>query len=274
VEIRSLGPPQRYLEVHLVRLEGRGPQAGAVAVMHDVSERRRTEQMRRDFVANTSHELRTPLAAIRGAAETLRDGALNSPEHAQGFLEMILRQSLRLERLGQDLLTLASLESAEVAARKEAVLLAGVASAALATAKPLAEQRGIQIAAQLPSQPLTVEADARQLELALLNLMDNAIKYNSPGGKVALALTRSGEEAVLSVTDTGPGIPAEHLPRIFERFYRVDKNRSREQGGTGLGLAIVKHVAQAHGGRVEVKSRVGQGSQFSLILPLVSEPRT
>ncbi|MBI4799332.1 MAG: PAS domain-containing protein [Desulfarculus sp.] len=273
-EIRSLGPPLRYLEAHLVRLEGRGPQAGAVAVFHDITERRHIDQMRRDFVANTSHELRTPLAAIKGAAETLLDGALDSPQHARGFVEMIVRQSRRMERLGEDLLSLASLENAEVAPKREAVKARQVVAAVLATAGPLAQQRGIHLEAPEPAQDYSLMADGRQLEQALLNLVDNAIKYNNPGGKVTIAFNALEGQLRLSVRDTGPGIPSEHLPRIFERFYRVDKNRSREQGGTGLGLAIVKHVAQAHGGRVEVESKVGRGSEFRLILPLKSGERS
>jgi len=267
-EIRTLGADPRHLEVHLARLAGDSPQAGgAVAVFHDISERKRVDKMRRDFVANVSHELRTPLTAIRGSAETLLDGALESPQYARHFVEMIERHAQRLQRLVEDLLDLARLESGQAPPQKDAVDAAELADAVLATFSDLAADKGLELTRSLPREGLKLWGDRRQLEQAALNLMDNAIKYTQPGGKVELGIQSAGDKTVIAVSDTGPGIDPQHLPRLFERFYRVDKNRSREMGGTGLGLAIVKHIVQAHGGALEVESHPGQGSVFRLIIP-------
>ncbi len=273
-QVRSLTPKPRHLEVHLLQVAGDKTPSGVVAVFHDISERLRTEQMRRDFVANTSHELRTPLAAIKGAAETLLGGALDSPADARNFVEMIERQAKRLERLGEDLLTLAQLENREGAPRREPLDLADMLDSVLATVEQLAAQKNQALVRPQTWPELELLGDRRQLEQALVNLLDNAIKYSDAGGQVSLAAQLRAGLLCLEVADTGPGIPREHLPRIFERFYRVDKNRSRSQGGTGLGLAIVKHIAQSHGGSVEVESVLGQGSRFRLLLPLnPPEPR-
>jgi two-component system phosphate regulon sensor histidine kinase PhoR len=266
-EIRSLGPPKRFLEASVSRLSDEGLGSGCVAVLHDITELKRTDQVRRDFVANVSHELRTPLAAIRGSVETLLEGgALDSPDDARRFAEAISRQVIRLQRLVQDLLELAAIEGGEVAAPKEQVRLAELAEGLLGMVEDLARSRGVEIVSTVDERAMA-RADRRGLEQAVLNLLDNAIKYTEPGGRVTLDARLRDREAVVSVSDTGPGIAAEHLPRIFERFYRVDKNRSREMGGTGLGLAIVKHVAQSQGGRVEVESTPGRGSTFRLVLP-------
>ncbi|MCA1987817.1 MAG: HAMP domain-containing protein [Desulfarculus sp.] len=267
-EIRTLGSNPRHLEVHVARLAGDGPQAGgAVAVFHDISERKRVEKMRRDFVANVSHELRTPLTAIRGSAETLLDGALESPHYAKHFVEMIERHTQRLQRLVEDLLDLARLESGQAPPKKDAVDAAELADAVLATFSDLAAEKGLELTRSLPREGLKLWGDRRQLEQAVLNLMDNAIKYTQPGGKVGLSFRAGEGGSVIAVSDTGPGIDPQHLPRLFERFYRVDKDRSREMGGTGLGLAIVKHIVQAHGGSLEVDSQPGRGSEFRLIIP-------
>lgn len=267
-EIRTLGANPRHLEVHVARLAGDSPQAGgAVAVFHDISERKRVEKMRRDFVANVSHELRTPLTAIRGSAETLLDGALESPQYARRFVEMIERHTQRLQRLVGDLLELARLESGQAPPQKETVEAAELADAVLATFSDLAVGKGLELTRSLPREGLKLWGDRRQLEQAVMNLVDNAVKYTPPGGKVGLSFRTGEGGSVIAVSDTGPGIAAEHLPRLFERFYRVDKDRSREMGGTGLGLAIVKHIIQAHGGALEVDSQPGRGSEFRLILP-------
>ncbi len=267
-EIQTLGNRPRYLEAHVVRINGEaGP--GLVCVLHDITERKRMEKMRRDLVANVSHELRTPLTAVRGAAETLLDGALDNPQYGRHFAELILRQSHRLERLVQDLLELSRLESGESPPRPRPINAAELADSVVEAVTDLAEGSGVELERRLPAEPLIFAADARQVEQAVLNLLDNAIKYTGQGGRVSLAMEARGEEVVISVQDTGPGIAAEHLPRLFERFYRVDTNRSREMGGTGLGLAIVKHIAQVHHGRVEVASAPGKGSTFQLILPFV-----
>ncbi len=266
-EMCTLGPPRRYQEVSVVRLEQGELGAGCVAVLHDITELKRTEQVRRDFVANVSHELRTPLAAIRGSAETLLDGALDSPADARRFAEMISRQVVRLQNLVQDLLDLAALESGSLTAQPEEISARALAEGLLAMVEELARERRVKLEAELPGEDFSFRADRRRVEEAVLNLLDNAIKYTDAGGRVTLSLERTPGQVVIAVSDTGVGIAAEHLPRIFERFYRVDKNRSRELGGTGLGLSIVKHLAQSQGGRVEVESQPGQGSTFRLVLP-------
>jgi len=224
--------------------------------------------VRRDFVANVSHELKTPLAAIRGMAETLRDGALGDTETAHRFVGRILEQCARLQALLEDLLTLSRLESPLGAKDPEPVDLGGLARLASEVIGPAAAERGVVLEVTTArAEETTIPGDADALERLLLNLLDNAVKYNRPGGTVWLDIRRDAEHAVVEVRDTGIGIPAEHRPRIFERFYRVDRARSREGGGTGLGLAIVKHVAQLHGGRVEVESEPGKGSTFRVLLP-------
>ncbi|HEX9941955.1 MAG TPA: ATP-binding protein [Thermoanaerobaculia bacterium] len=244
-----------------------GGERGAVVVARDTTELTRVADMRRDFVANVSHELKTPLAAIRGYAETLRDGALDEPPTARRFTERILNQCQRLQELLDDLLTLSRLEGLALSPDRELVDLAAVTRRAVELLSPAAREKRVTI--EVEAEPvLPVLGDPDGLERLLLNLLDNAIKYNHADGKVVVRLSRTDGEALLEVSDTGIGIPPESLPRIFERFYRVDKGRAREEGGTGLGLAIVKHVAQVHGGQVEVESRLGRGSIFRVRLPL------
>jgi len=247
-----------------------GGERGAVVVARDTTELTRVADMRRDFVANVSHELKTPLAAIRGYAETLRDGALHEEETALRFTERLLWQCRRLQALLDDLLTLSRLESvAQAAVEREPVDLAALAQRAVEVLAAAAREKRIRL--QVREEPLPrIPGDADGLERLLVNLLDNAIKYNRPGGEVTLRLAPAGGQAVIEVSDTGIGIPPEALGRIFERFYRVDKGRAREEGGTGLGLAIVKHLAQSHGGRVEVESRMGRGTTFRVFLPLGS----
>ena len=266
-EITSQSLPARYLEMEVVRLAGPESEAEVVAVLHDITQRKRTEKMRRDFVANVSHELRTPLTAIRGSAETLSDGALNNPEDARRFLAMIKRQTLRLEQLATDLLELAHLEAGLGRPEKEKIDAVELARGVLGAMGGLASTRQVELTAELPAEEIIFWAERRHVEQALTNLLDNALKYTKAGGRVTLGLSRADREIRFVVADTGIGIAPEHLDRIFERFYRVDRDRSREMGGTGLGLAIVKHVAKTHNGRVEVESRPGQGSTFRLILP-------
>ena len=271
-EITTQALPARYLEVEVVRLSGQDSRVEVVAVLHDITQRKHAEQMRKDFVANVSHELRTPLTAIRGSAETLADGAAQNPSHAQHFLQMIVRQTTRLEQLASDLLELAHLESGRKQPDLEEIDAVELGKSVLTAVSELAVSRGVELKKDLPSKSIIFSADRRQVEQALTNLLDNALKYTPEGGRVTLALEEEGGEIHFLVRDTGIGISQEHLPRIFERFYRVDRNRSREMGGTGLGLAIVKHVAQSHKGRVEVDSKPGEGSVFRLILPSPNIP--
>lgn len=244
-----------------------GGERGAVVVARDTTELTRVADMRRDFVANVSHELKTPLAAIRGYAETLWEGALDEPPIARRFTQRILSQCQRLQELLDDLLILSRLEGADAFAEREPVDLAEVIDRAVDLFTPVAREKRMTLEVQVEPVPL-VTGDPGRLERLVLNLVDNAIKYNRPEGKVTLSLRRDGDEAVLEVADTGVGIPPEAIPRIFERFYRVDKGRAREEGGTGLGLAIVKHIAQLHGGNVDVESRAGKGSTFRVRLPV------
>jgi len=255
-----------------------GDEPGAVVVARDTTEATRLTQVRRDFVANVSHELRTPLSAIRGYAETLRDGALDDPAAAGRFTGRILEQCHRLQALLDDLLVLSRLESVEIPLESRPVDLAALGERSLETMSAAARERETSLVHALPEGGLPpFTGDRGAIERLLLNLLENAIKYNRPGGEVRLAMRLAegadgGREAVIEVSDTGLGIPADSLPRIFERFYRVDKGRARDEGGTGLGLAIVKHVAQTHGGRVEVESRHGTGSVFRVHLPLGGTP--
>ncbi len=267
VEVRTIGPAPLVLEVHLVGLAGQDPRAGAVAVFHDITQRKRLEEVRRDFVANVSHELRTPLTAIRGAVETLLDGALSQPQNARRFAEVIARHAARLERIVEDLLDLTRLQSGAAAPLMEEIEIGALSDSVLGMVAELAAARRVELKADIPIEPISFRGDRRQIEQALVNLLDNALKYTEPDGRVVLGARKKSAEIHLAVSDTGVGMAKEHLERIFERFYRVDKNRSRDLGGTGLGLAIVKHIVQAHRGKITVESRLGRGSTFTLILP-------
>ena len=269
VELKNIGRRSRVVEVHVAALNGRPEAAGgAVAVFHDVTDRKRTEEMRRDLVANVSHELRTPLTAIRGSVETILSDGLKDPGPARQFLEMIDRQAGRLQTLTEDLLTLSSLESRENQPKLEVIQLAELADAALSSVIGQAEAKGLDLERELPRPEAVFTADRRQIEEAVVNLLDNAVKYTEAGGSIVLKADVDQEEVIITVSDTGIGIPKKEQDRVFERFYRVDRNRSREAGGTGLGLAIVKHVAQTHRGKVELESTLGRGSTFRMVIPL------
>jgi two-component system phosphate regulon sensor histidine kinase PhoR len=225
--------------------------------------------MRRDFVANVSHELKTPLSAIRAYAETLRDGALEDKPAAERFVARMIEQSRRLQALLDDLLTLSRLENLEERPQPEPVDLMPILRRAVEVVEEPARARNVEVLLQEPAAPPPpVWGDRESLERLATNLLDNAVKYNREGGRVAVTVEVGPPELVLEVADTGIGIPEESVPRLFERFYRVDKGRARDEGGTGLGLAIVKHVAQSGGGRVEVESELGVGTVFRVHLPL------
>ncbi|NOK01065.1 MULTISPECIES: cell wall metabolism sensor histidine kinase WalK [Myxococcus] len=242
---------------------------GSAAVFHDVTELRRLEKVRKDFVANVSHELRTPITAVRGYAETLQGGALNDPVMAPKMVEIIHRQSERLSELVEDLLELSRLESREVSLKLARVTLADAAARAADTVRPKAEGKGQLVSLHVPPSLLAV-GDPRAVEQVLLNLLDNAVKYTPAGGRVDVYGACEQGRCVVRVKDTGVGIEAKHQSRIFERFYRVDKGRSRDMGGTGLGLAIVKHLLQAMDGEVKVESQPNEGSTFTIFLPLAA----
>lgn len=259
------GPPRRTVVIDAYPLVGRSSLSpgGALAVIADVSERRRLEQVRRDFVANISHELKTPVGALALLSETLLEA--DDAEDRDRLARRMLDEAHRVGHTIDDLLSLSRIEFDQGTGWVE-VDLGGVIAEACARAASAAEQRRIAIERQ-PDLSMAVVGDARQLVSALFNLLDNAVKYSDPGSAVVIAARQDGNWVELSVTDNGPGIPARDLERIFERFYRVDRARSRETGGTGLGLAIVRHVATNHGGVVTVESREGEGSTFTLRLP-------
>ena len=228
-------------------------------MLRDVTEARRSETARRDFVANASHELKTPIAAIRAAAETLLGGAIADPQAAGPFVDIVARNADRLSRLAEDLLDLSRIETRQWTFEPGPVDATAIAAQVADLLSPVAREKGLALGSEVPPDA-RVKADARALEQVLVNLVDNAVKY-SARGSVALRAERDGSTWVISVADTGPGIERHHLPRIFERFYRVDAGRSREQGGTGLGLSIVKHLVQAMSGEVGVESGPA-GSRF------------
>ena len=241
---------------------------GAVVLFHDITQLKQADEIRRDFVANVSHELRTPLSILRGYIETLLDDPGTSRDELERILEVMKRHSSRLGVLVDDLLTLAQLESANPDLQLSDVRVRELFAAIVHDwAKKFAEKKlsvDIAIAANLP----VIRADETRLQEVLYNLLDNSLKYTQPGGKIRLQAQRHGDEIALSVGDTGLGISETDLPRVFERFYRADKARSRELGGTGLGLSIVKHIAQMHGGRVEAESELGRGTTIRVLLPL------
>jgi two-component system, OmpR family, phosphate regulon sensor histidine kinase PhoR len=235
---------------------------GAVMVLHDISELRNLERIRRDFVANVSHEFKTPLTAIQGFAETLLAGALEDPRNNRRFLEIIRDHSLRLARLTDDLLKLARIEAGKLDLNFAPTAIAEIVAPCMETLRFKAAQRQITVEVDCPEDFPAVRADVVSLREVLQNLCDNAVQYTPAGGSISVRAALQDGEAVVSVVDTGIGIPQREQSRIFERFYRVDAARSREAGGTGLGLAIAKHIVEAHGGRLWVESAVGQGSQF------------
>jgi signal transduction histidine kinase len=238
-----------------------------VIVAQDITDLRRTDQIRQEFVANVSHELRTPLASLRAVAETLRDGAVHDPEAGPRFLAHMITEIDRLTLLVSDLLDLSAIESGSAPLDMGLVSVEDVVNDVLAKFHLVAERRHITMRVEGLADLPPVWGDEPRLAQALANLVDNAVKYSDDGGTVTVTGQDRGDMVAVSVTDTGAGIPPEHLPRIFERFYRVDRSRSRALGGTGLGLSIVKHIATSHGGRVDVQSTEGRGSSFTLLLP-------
>ncbi len=262
------GPPRRTLNVRTQSLDNGQRALGVIAVIEDVSERRRLEEVRRDFVANVSHELKTPMGALGLLAETLL--AETEPEVSQRLAQRIHTEAFRISRIIDDLLDLSRIESEESPPR-EPVLVNLVMAEAAERVRAVAEQRSVEVVLDEPSPPVAVLGDRRQLTSAIYNLLENAVKFSYEGGTVECRGEATADEVTISVRDKGIGIPARDLERIFERFYRVDHGRSRSTGGTGLGLAIVRHVAQNHHGTVHVDSREGEGASFSLRLPL--QPR-
>jgi two-component system phosphate regulon sensor histidine kinase PhoR len=275
--------PVKALEANLGAGSGGGPgsgyesgrhaeekPSGAVVVLHDVTELRRLERVRQDFVANVSHEFKTPLTAIQGFAETLLAGALEDPQNNRRFLEIIRDQATRLARLTDDLLKLARIEAGKLELEFLSVRPIELIERCAETSLLKSSRKQITLEMAVPPGLPAMRGDASVLRDVLQNLLDNAIQYTPPGGSIRVSATASAREAVITVGDTGIGIPLAEQERIFERFYRVDAARSREAGGTGLGLSIAKHIVEAHGGRLWVESEVGRGSRFSFSSPAAS----
>jgi two-component system phosphate regulon sensor histidine kinase PhoR len=266
-EIKLPDLSERWLRVNAAVISNSaGEREGTILVFHDLTRLKQLERTREEFVANVSHELRTPLSLIKGYVETLLDGARNNPEVAERFLKIIERNTQRLDLLIQDLLTISALESGRLKLNLQPLELRPLADKVLADLHAKAENKNVSLVNELPE--FTASADVNRLDQVFANLVDNAIKYGRASGKVAIGGKQLDDGRLeIFVQDDGPGIPGESLDRVFERFYRVDKARSRDQGGTGLGLSIVKHIVQAHGGEVRCESELGRGATFFFTLP-------
>jgi len=260
-----INPHNQIYRVHVAPTKGLNNIInGAVAVFHDVTDARNFDQMRSEFVGNVSHELRTPLTSIKGFVETLLDGAMENGVLCRRFLNIIDSETYRLSRLIEDLLTLSSIESKEHAIKTEPLCIARRIINVMNIMGPQISEKSLRVDYIYQHKLPYIHADEDLLNQVFINLLDNAIKYTPRNGKITIRSRETNNRLVTTVTDTGVGIPDESLPRVFERFYRVDKARSRTHGGTGLGLAIVKHIVESHGGEVMVESEVGRGSTFGV----------
>jgi two-component system phosphate regulon sensor histidine kinase PhoR len=267
-ELSFYGEEERVFDVNGACLRGQdGTRTGVVVVFHDITRIKQLENVRKEFVANVSHELRTPLSIIKGYVETLLDD--QPPDNTTGrqFLQTIEKHSLRLEALIDDLLSISELESQQARLELKPVSLRATVEAVVEELKKRAQERSMAVGLDMPGTVPAVRADAQRLHQVLFNLLDNAIKYTQTGGRVTVTARETDGDVEVCVRDNGMGIAPEHLPRIFERFYRADKGRSREMGGTGLGLSIVKHIVLAHGGRVWAESQLEKGSSFYFTVP-------
>lgn len=267
-EILTNFSPERVVRISGSPVVKNGTRRGAILVFHDITELRRLEKIRRDFVANVSHELRTPLSNIKGYAETLLHGALEDKNNAKDFTNIIYKESDRLAKLIDDLLDLSKIESEKIEIMPVPSDIGIILANASAILKKSANDKHINIEIEPSKDTPKVLADESRLTQVVLNLLDNAIKFTQESGRIKIAIIKNNGFVQTDITDTGPGISEKDLPRIFERFYRVDKARSRDLGGTGLGLSIVKHIVQLHGGEVWVSSTPGKGSTFSFTIPV------
>jgi len=261
VEVGRQGP---FLQVIATPLQDAGPQA-CLVILQDLTRVRRLETVRRDFISNISHELRTPLASLKALSDTLRDGALEDPPAARRFLDRIEVEVDALTQMVRELLELSRIESGQAPFHLEPVVIADVVVPPVERLRPQAERAGLQLVVDLSSDLPRILADAERMQQVLTNLVHNGIKFTPPDGEITVSVVAHDDEIVISVRDTGVGIPSDDLPRIFERFYKAD--RARSGGGTGLGLAIAKHIVRAHNGRIWAESREGRGSTFYVALP-------
>ncbi len=261
---------ERHIRICGTVLSSKGNIFGAVIVFHDLTQVKKLENFRHDFIADVSHEIKTPLTAIRGAVETLAEGAIQEPENASKFMKIITKHSDRLNSLVHDILSLSRLEIKTEAKERDFANLkiSSIINTACEICQERADNKEVKFKIELEEQDYQIEGDCQLLEQALINLIENAIKYSESNESIEIKAHRKDDNILIEVKDHGTGIAEKHLPRLFERFYRVDKARSRKLGGTGLGLAIVKHIAQLHKGNISVKSELGQGSTFILCLPV------
>lgn len=267
IELIERVPVERTFRIHIAAPQGQGWRRAVLLTFEDLSEQRVTERMRVDFVANASHELRTPLASLLGFVETLQGPARNDAGARDRFLTIMREQGLRMARLVDDLLSLSRIELRAHLAPETPVDLAAISREIVDSLTMMAREREVTLRLEMPPQPVTVAGDRDELLRLMENLVENAIKYGKQGGEVVIEVQDGASEASVCVRDDGPGIAPEHLPRLTERFYRVDTAASREAGGTGLGLAIVKHIVLRHRGRLTIDSALGQGATFRAILP-------
>lgn len=264
----AVGRGHRPLRLYVSPMRNDGKVVGALAMVEDITELRRLEQVRTDFAANVSHELKTPLTSIRGFVETLEAGAIDNPPMAHKFLRIIMLETERLTRLINDILSISKLESGDTEVAIERIRLDKVAYDVCDMLEIHAGEKQVTINYHLNEKPTFIMGNPDRVEQMMINLVENAIKYNKEGGSVTVQVFSNDKEANVTISDTGIGIAEEHLPRMFERFYRVDKGRSRQMGGTGLGLAIVKHIVRSMNGEIEVHSKLGEGTEFLITLPL------
>ena len=267
----AVGRGHRPLRLYVSPMRRGDNVVGALAIVEDITELRRLEQVRTDFAANVSHELKTPLTSIRGFVETLQEGAIENPEMARKFLNIIMMETERLTRLINDILSISKLESGGDEVATERIRLDVKARNVCEMLEIHAQEKQVTINCPQNSEPVYIIGNPDRVEQLLINLTENAIKYNKPGGSVTVQVFADDQQANVTISDTGIGIAEENLPRLFERFYRVDKGRSRQMGGTGLGLAIVKHIVRSMNGEIEVHSKLGEGTEFLVTLPLAPE---
>ena len=269
-EIDISSPQEKILRINAVPIIRNDTLTGAVLVFHDITQIRKLERMRRDFMANVSHELRTPVTSIKGYSETLLEGALEDKDRAKGFINIIHQNSTRLEALINDLLDLAAIESNKMSISLIPLDIKPILKRCVGVFENSIKDKGLSLSIHIPDDIPKILADEKRITQVLLNLLDNAVKYTNAGG-ITVGISLKNKLVQIDITDTGIGIPENDLPRIFERFYRVEKSRTRDLGGTGLGLSIVKHIVESHNGNVWVNSKVSQGSTFTVTIPFISK---